>query len=235
MKDPALLEATGSEPLSYEEEMEMQKDWHLDEKKCTFIVHAREACRGIIEEQSETTETENAEPFRVEDNLDAMIGDVNLFLSEIDDEDESETDETSTIPEAKIEAEQEVTSTKPLMQAEIDIMIARKGYQGKGLGRAATCSMLQYGATKLGIHRFFCRINEDNVSSIRLFKSIGFEQCGYAACFKQVEMELRKPLPEMEQLFREHGGCYSAIACAVWNGSHGIVPQGNQLFVESIH
>ena len=223
MKDPALLEATGSEPLTYEEEVEMQQEWHLDENKCTFIVHAREECgcvrNGEIESTGTQTEKSNAAnaSFRVEDNLDAMIGDVNLFLSEIDDDDEIDADETSKSAELNtdIPAEEGGSSTKPLIQAEIDIMIARKEYQGKGLGRAATCTMLKYGATKLGIRRFFCRINEDNLNSIRLFKSIGFQQCGYAACFKQVELELRKPQPEMENIFNNQGGSYLMIPCSM--------------------
>lgn len=222
MKDPALLEATGSEPLTYEEEVEMQQGWHLDENKCTFIVHAREECgyvrNGEFESTGTQTEKSNATntSFRVENNLDAMIGDVNLFLSEInDDDDEIDANEKLKITELNtdIPTEEGESSTKPLIQAEIDIMIARKDYQGKGLGRAATCTMLKYGATKLGIHRFFCRINEDNLNSIRLFKSIGFQQCGYAACFKQVELELRKPLPEMAKIFKNHGGSHSTIPC----------------------
>ena len=137
----------------------------------------------------------------LEENLDAMIGDVNLFLSEVDDSDESDTEENAKITEA--ETSQETTPSTPLIQAEVDIMIARQDFQGKGLGRAATCAMLLYGATELNIHRFFCRINEDNTNSIRLFKAIGFAQCNYAACFKQVELELRKPLLEMKEIFKE--------------------------------
>ena len=223
MKDPALLEATGSEPLSYDEEVKMQQSWRDDETKCTFIVHATENCRYSLEKfEATTTETEanndkdNDNTFRVEDNLTAMIGDVNLFLSEMDDEDDTNENENSEIREISTDVgAQRGESSEPMLQAEVDIMIANKEYQGKGLGRAATCAMLLYGATKLGIHRFFCKINDDNESSIRLFKSIGFEQCGYAACFKQVELELRKPMPEMEKIFNKHGGSYSIFSCTI--------------------
>jgi len=225
MKDPALLEATGSEPLSYDEEVKMQQSWRDDETKCTFIVHATKDCRYTLEKfEATTTETEKNNDndndtdntFQVEDNLTAMIGDVNLFLSEMDDDEDDTNDENENSEIREISTDvgaPEGESSEPMMQAEVDIMIANKEYQGKGLGRAATCAMLLYGATKLGIHRFFCKINDDNESSIRLFKSIGFEQCDYAACFKQVELELRKPMPEMEKIFNEHGGSYSMFSC----------------------
>jgi hypothetical protein len=38
MKDSELLEATCSEPLTFEEELEMQRTWREDEDKLTFIV-----------------------------------------------------------------------------------------------------------------------------------------------------------------------------------------------------
>lgn len=64
MQSPFLLEMTGSEPLTIEEEYEMQQSWRDDEKKCTFIILAQE---------------ENVE------ELHRMVGDVNLFLSKDDD------------------------------------------------------------------------------------------------------------------------------------------------------
>jgi RimJ/RimL family protein N-acetyltransferase len=215
MLDPSLLEATGSEPLSYDDEVEMQQSWRNDETKCTFIVHAIEACHYTHKKSETTTEIEpisENNAFLIEDNLDAMIGDVNLFLSDVDDSEESDTNENYEI---RAVAAQGMGSSEQLVQAEVDIMIAKRDFQGKGLGRAATCAMLLYGATKLGICRFFCKINEDNTDSIRLFKAIGFEQCNYAACFKQVELELRKTLLEMEEIFKQHGGSYSIIPCRI--------------------
>ena len=60
MKDPYLLEATASEPLSLKEELDMQKAWLLDEDKLTFIIHHK----GV------------------------MVGDINLFFDVEEDEED---------------------------------------------------------------------------------------------------------------------------------------------------
>lgn len=194
MKDPELLEATDSEPLSFEEEVEMQQSWRDDPLKCTFIVHASEVCDVGDSEVS------------VEKNLHAMVGDVNLFLSDIEpDEDE----EGSSTPHRS-------NKEKPLLQAEIDIMIAEKSYRRRGVGKAATCSMLLYGANKLNVHRFFCKINENNTASIKLFEGLGFSQCAYAACFKQVELELVMPLEKLNEVLKPFGD-YRVLNCPARN------------------
>jgi RimJ/RimL family protein N-acetyltransferase len=187
MKDEELLQATDSEPLSLDEEIVMQKSWRDDPMKCTFIVHASEACQL---DDSEVSVTEN---------IGAMVGDVNLFLSDIEP-DEDEHDNTGNDDE------------KPLIQAEIDIMIAEMTYKRRGLGKSATCAMLLYGANELKVYRFFCKINEDNIASVKLFEGLGFVQCNYAACFKQVELELIKPLAELNGILKAHGD-YRILKC----------------------
>uniref|UniRef100_A0AAV1U8Q7 N-acetyltransferase domain-containing protein n=1 Tax=Peronospora matthiolae TaxID=2874970 RepID=A0AAV1U8Q7_9STRA len=74
MKDPWLQEMTASEPLSLEEEFEMQKSWREDAKKCTFIVLAKAEGDG----QQETSYVDKSAIRR-------MVGDVNLFFNDHDD------------------------------------------------------------------------------------------------------------------------------------------------------
>ena len=38
---PLLLELTSSEPLSLDEEVRMQEEWHRDKRKCTLVILAR--------------------------------------------------------------------------------------------------------------------------------------------------------------------------------------------------
>lgn len=65
MKSPELQQLTASEPLSLQQEYDMQKSWREDNDKCTFIVldKQRWADPGVEEEQ-------------------CMVGDVNIFLTD---------------------------------------------------------------------------------------------------------------------------------------------------------
>lgn len=176
MQDPKLLEATASEPLSLDEEYDMQETWRRDVAKCTFIVLAQEKVQH----------GDYCDAF-VEMNLASMVGDVNLFLSEEDNDDDG--DENDAQPRAKGRAQD-------FRQAEIDIMIAETTYQRKGIGREAACLMMMYGAKNLRIRRFYCKIKDDNAASLALFEKLGFQQCGYATCFRELEMDLHRDSPE---------------------------------------
>jgi Acetyltransferase (GNAT) domain len=220
MQDPRLLESTGSEPLSLEAEYEMQASWRDDEFKCTFIVLDRDKIdeKRLATAQAAVVVTAGCDPqllstparaddFIVE-TLSAMVGDVNLFFTELDDDaenidDENDAKSAQTTPDstnsprrdgALLVATATTGSTKPRLQAEIDIMVAEHTSRGKGIGREAVVLMMQYARDQLrpGLRRFFCKINADNDASRTLFeKKLGFRQCNYAECFQQYEYEVR--------------------------------------------
>lgn len=71
MQDPALLEATASEPLSLSQEFEVHRSWTLDPLKHTFIVLDKELIEGEFVPGNPHTE--------------AMVGDVNIYMNDSDD------------------------------------------------------------------------------------------------------------------------------------------------------
>merc|ERR1712127_647516 len=119
-------------------------------------------------------------------NLGAMIGDVNLFITreQIQNEDEEEAEKNMEGNMSNL------IKNSPIAEAGLDVMIAEEQYRRQGFGSDAVRVMMIYGVEKLNISRFFVKIKESNKASQRMFiDALGFHKCNYSDCFKEVELE----------------------------------------------
>ncbi|KAA8575267.1 hypothetical protein EYC84_004451 [Monilinia fructicola] len=165
MKDEEIQQATASEPLTLDEEYAMQRSWRTDHDKLTFII-----CTTDADEKKLASEAVRR---GVSDCPEKMIGDINLFLAEADEDDEG-------------------------CIGEVEIMIAEAGARGKGLGRSAVLAFMEYlrrhlegilaeyragleGGKKEGKMKLLqlrVKIGGKNLPSIALFESVGFVKVG---------------------------------------------------------
>ena len=171
MLDPWLREMTASEPLTLAEEYEMQVSWALDDAKCTFIVCA--AAEAKVDGVGGEGDASGSEGGAFSVPTARMIGDVNLFLSQVDvdeydrveDEDDDGVIDWGPPPPPP---------TPTLLQAEIDVMIAAPAARRRGNARAAVLLMVRYGVRTLGVQRVVAKILVANEASLALFTKIGF-------------------------------------------------------------
>ncbi|KAH0934672.1 hypothetical protein HID58_011789 [Brassica napus] len=167
MQDPALLEATGSEPLSLEQEYEMQISWTQDPNKRTFIVLDKDFIEGDLAPGEPHVEGLFPELLEMRTHLQvcsfvsAMAGDVNIYMNDVDD--------------PKV--------------AEVEIMIAEPRSRGKGIGKESVLMMMAYAVKNLEIHKFTAKIGDSNTASLSLFRKLGFEDSSHSEIFKEVTLE----------------------------------------------
>ncbi|KAK9089840.1 hypothetical protein Scep_028922 [Stephania cephalantha] len=163
MQDPSLLHATGSEPLSMDQEYQMHQSWSQDPSKHTFIVLDRQLVVG---------EFVHGDP-----HVEAMVGDVNIYMNDLDD----------------------------LQMAEVEIMIAEPKSRGKGLGKEAVLMMMAFAVKNLGIQSFRVKIGDTNEGSLCLFRKLGFEDVSHSDIFKEVTLELHANSDKFTELFSSIG------------------------------
>lgn len=163
----------------------MQQKWRLDADKLTFITCFPPA---------RTVPTDGCILLSHDDAPDRMVGDVNLFLFEEDSEESGK-------------------STQRRVIGEVELMVAKKEHQGKGLGRASLVLFLYYvlkyreeivkerfessdilnGASPPTLTALRAKIGQTNVPSIKLFESVGFvKKSNEPNYFGEHELELQK-------------------------------------------
>ncbi|KAJ3566658.1 hypothetical protein NP233_g6864 [Leucocoprinus birnbaumii] len=211
MSDADLRDLTASEPLSLEEEYEMQKTWQKDEDKLTFIILSRHPEDGlpILDGHTPGAHISPEDP-RVESLQ--MVGDVNLFFK---------GDRLAVAHETTANEDDE-------FEVEIEIMIAEKPFRRKGFALESLLLLLTYAAGQwspfvpadqegfdsIPSHlplrpylnyireaqssrslikivtpsRLVSRISDSNEPSIRLFEKLGFRVVRKVEVFHEVEM-----------------------------------------------
>ncbi|XP_045841281.1 N-acetyltransferase 9 isoform X2 [Meles meles] len=170
MRSEELRRLTASEPLTLEQEHSMQRSWREDADKCTFIVLDAEKWQ--------------ARPSTTEESC--MAGDVNLFLTDLED---------------------------PSL-GEIEVMIAEPSCRRRGFGTEAVLMMMSFGVTKLGLTKFEAKIGQGNEPSIRMFQKLHFEQVAVSSVFQEVTLRLTMTEHErqwlLEQTSHMEERCYGA-------------------------
>ncbi|EGC39685.1 hypothetical protein DICPUDRAFT_26513, partial [Dictyostelium purpureum] len=149
MSSEEIREQTASDLLTLEEEYENQQSWYEDEHKITFIILDKDLLKDR-EWQSN------------QDDIESMVGDVNIFFNEYEDEG----------------------------TGELEIMIAENSSRRKGLAKEALNIIMQYAIEKLSSKKYIVKIGEENQASIQMFKSMGFVQVGEVNVFKEVNLVL---------------------------------------------
>ncbi|XP_067100830.1 N-acetyltransferase 9 isoform X1 [Osmerus mordax] len=191
MESSELQQLTASEPLTLEQEYDMQSSWREDDDSEHVYTHTHNHTHtpkkgnggqplllsGLFVFRSYVSlhSSFHSSPectFIILDKQrwadpamqeeQCMVGDVNIFLTDPSD---------------------------PSL-AELEIMIAEPCYRGKGLGKEVTWMMICYGVTKLGIQKFEAKIGLDNKVSIAMFKKFHFHELSVSEVFKEVTLGL---------------------------------------------
>uniref|UniRef100_A0A8C5UY09 Alpha/beta-tubulin-N-acetyltransferase 9 n=1 Tax=Microcebus murinus TaxID=30608 RepID=A0A8C5UY09_MICMU len=160
MKSEELQRLTASEPLTLEQEYAMQHSWREDADKCTFIVldaQKWQAQPGVTEES-------------------CMAGDVNLFLTDLED---------PTVGEIEV---------PPITWDRRD---------GASSCCLPFLSSPLGGVTKLGLTKFEAKIGQGNEPSIRMFQKLHFEQVAVSSIFQEVTLRLIMNEPVQQWLLEQ--------------------------------
>lgn len=160
MQSDTLLESTCSERLTLEEEYSMQESWRDDDKKCTFIIVEGRCYKECIQNGADEEQWKGM-------SQQSMVGDVNVFFNDPDDD-----------PNA----------------VEIEVMVAEQAYRKRGIAKEAVSLMMGYCVQQLSVTRFRAQILMDNVDSIGLFRALNYKETKTIPVFHEVVYELSREI-----------------------------------------
>ncbi|CAI5488260.1 unnamed protein product, partial [Closterium sp. Naga37s-1] len=190
MQDPWLQEATGSEPLSLEEEYSMQQRWRDDSDRCTFILLDRSHIPVLANTSGElpgaTTDPSLGAPPETAAAVPAAAA------AAVEGAAAAEGDAVGCLRHSPSHLDGMCGDVNLFLNdpdhptaAEVEVMIADPTCRGRGLGREALQLMLAYAAWHLHVTTFRAKINDSNAPSLALFRSLGFVQTGHSQVFQQ--------------------------------------------------
>ena len=183
MKDSGIQVATASEPLTLQEEYDMQQSWRTDHDKLTFIVAYDLAS---LDPPSTTKDS-------------AMIGDVNLFINHV----ETDYNETLLFGELELMIAEKSQQGRGHGRAALLLFMAYILNHEQEILHEYHVSSTP--TTRLGFAYFVVKIGEDNTRSIALFESLGFAKTAQEPNYFG-EYELRRQIDalELSALFETH-------------------------------
>ncbi|XP_042490589.1 N-acetyltransferase 9-like isoform X1 [Macadamia integrifolia] len=140
---------TGSEPLTLDQEYDIQLSWNQDPNKQTFVVLDKQLVVGDFFHGDPPVEGKSFRGQYVKEQTIhytcvAMVGDVNIYMIDLED----------------------------TQLAEIEIMIAEPKSHGKGLGEESILMVMTFAVENFGIHIFRVKMGESNTASLNLFRKL---------------------------------------------------------------
>uniref|UniRef100_A0A6B2LJG0 N-acetyltransferase domain-containing protein n=1 Tax=Arcella intermedia TaxID=1963864 RepID=A0A6B2LJG0_9EUKA len=151
-----MRELTATPEMSLEEAYQLQEQWAKDANKVVYIILDKSLVGGVLEEKGKGSSL-------------GMVGDVDFFISEEEDE---ETKKTKII-------------------AEINVMIADPQNRSKGFAREALFLSLDHIIKHKAVDTFVAKIADTNLPSIQFFtKTLGFQEISRSAAFGEITYTL---------------------------------------------
>ncbi|KAK9091913.1 hypothetical protein Syun_026824 [Stephania yunnanensis] len=172
MQDPSLLQATGSEPLSMDQEYQMHQSWSQDPSKHTFIVLDRQL---VVEFVHGDPHVEGCCMFFA-----AMVGDVNIYMNDLDDLQMAEVEIMIAEPKSR---------GKGLGKEAVLMMMA---FAVKNLGIQSF--RVKIGDTNEGSLCLFRKLGFEDVSHSDIFKEVTLELHANSDKFTELFSSIGNPV-----------------------------------------